>query len=288
MFFVLKGRAAAALIILIALSALALTFSRGACPASAPAENARTVPIIMYHSILKDPARTGEYVASPEALRGDLEYLKSHGYEAVFVRELIDFTKNGAPLPKKPVVITFDDGFLNNMAYALPLIREYSMKAVLSPVGAYSDVYALSGDRNLYYAYMTWDDIRGAAESGLLEICSHSYDMHGRSPRLGASKKEGEDTKTYLHLFKDDVLKMQSLLREKSGVECIVYAYPFGAVSEGTAEALASCGIKAALTCREAANTVTRGDTAALFSLGRYNRSGLMSTGEFMAKAGIE
>ncbi|MBQ3379236.1 MAG: polysaccharide deacetylase family protein [Clostridia bacterium] len=289
MYGIIKGRKAVALFVFAAaLIILGAIYAEKSESVYARAGESREVPVIMYHSLLIDPARTGEYVATPDSLREDLEYLKSHGYETVFISELVSFTKSGSPLPKKPVVITFDDGFLNNVSYALPLLKEYSMKAVISPVGAYCDVYAENCDRNLYYAYMTWDDIKEAAQSGYIEIGDHSYDMHSRRPRFGASKKSGEDDETYARLLSDDIEKMQSKLKENSGVDCIVYTYPFGAVSSEAEAVLKAHGFEAALTCRESVNTVTRGDTDALYSLGRFNRSGLLSTREFMDRAGIK
>ena len=73
-----------------------------------------TLPIIMYHSILKDGARQGKYVVSPEVLARDLDALRARGCETVTVRDLIAYTRDGAPLPAKPVMLTFDDGYYNN------------------------------------------------------------------------------------------------------------------------------------------------------------------------------
>ena len=74
-----------------------------------------TLPIIMYHSILKDDARQGKYVVSPEVLARDLDALEARGCETVTVRDLIAYTRDGAPLPAKPVMLTFDDGYYNNL-----------------------------------------------------------------------------------------------------------------------------------------------------------------------------
>ncbi|MBR2743279.1 MAG: polysaccharide deacetylase family protein [Clostridia bacterium] len=289
MYGLIKAKRAA--LILFVLGALLLSgaiYARCCAAVSARPAESREVPIIMYHSVLIDSARTGDYVVTPETIRADLLYLSRHGYETVFIRDLADFAESGADLPKKPVVITFDDGFLNNISYALPMLEEYSMKAVISPVGAYCDVYTEDPDRNLYYSYMTWDDIKSAAETGRIETGNHSYDMHSRRPRLGASRMDGENEADYARRLTEDTAKMQNKLRENCGVDCTVYTYPFGAVSPEAAETLKSLGFRAALTCREEINTVTRGDTDALYSLGRFNRPGLLSTEEFMARAGIK
>ena len=93
------------------------------------------VPILMYHSVLKNPKMAGMYVVSPDTLEQDLKYIKKKGYTTVFVRELTEYVYQNAPLPEKPVVITLDDGYLNNLTYVLPLLEKYDMKATISVVG---------------------------------------------------------------------------------------------------------------------------------------------------------
>ena len=90
------------------------------------------LPVIMYHSVLKDGARIGKYVVSPDSFEHDLAFLKDNGYETVSISDLTDFVYEGKKLPEKPVMITFDDGYYNNLVYAAPLLEKYNMKAVIS------------------------------------------------------------------------------------------------------------------------------------------------------------
>ena len=90
---------------------------------SVPPEEAVEVPILMYHGILKDKKLQGKYVIGPDLLESDLCYLKEHGYTAVVMQDLIDYT-NGGDLPEKPIMITFDDGYYNNYLYAFPLMKD--------------------------------------------------------------------------------------------------------------------------------------------------------------------
>ena len=73
-------------------------------------EDSVRVPILMYHSILKDSARQGKYVISPAVLAADLDALQVKGYTAITVSDLLAYVQDGADLPEKPVMITFDDG----------------------------------------------------------------------------------------------------------------------------------------------------------------------------------
>ncbi len=106
------------------------------------------LPIIMYHSMLKDQSRQGQYVISPDTFESDLKYLKAHGYTSVTMQELIDYVKKGAPLPEKPIVLSFDDGYYNNYLYAYPLAKQYGFKIVIAPIGYYTDQYSKVDDNH--------------------------------------------------------------------------------------------------------------------------------------------
>ena len=108
------------------------------CPAAAAGES-RELPVVMYHHISADPARAGDYIVTPDILEGDLRYIAEHGCTAVSVGEILDYCAGRSELPEKPILITFDDGQLSVLTYALPLLEKYDMCAVAAVVGAYCD-----------------------------------------------------------------------------------------------------------------------------------------------------
>ena len=126
------------------------------------------LPIIMYHSLLKSQKST--YIVHPNIFEEDLKYIQSKGYSTITMTELINYVYNDAPLPEKPIIITFDDGYYNNLSYAVPLLHKYNMKAVISIVGEYSDRYTESDEANPNYGYLRWKDINELII--LLIICS--------------------------------------------------------------------------------------------------------------------
>lgn len=245
------------------------------------------VPIIMYHSLLKDPARAGDYILSPAMFEADMSYLLDHGYETVVVRDLIDYVDGVGVLPEKPVMITLDDGFYNNLAYALPILERLHMRAVISIVGAYTDRFTETPDPNPNYAYLTWEDVRQLAESGQVELQNHSYDMHGLLDRKGSARMRGESEERYRKLFVDDTERLQSALREHTGEAPTAYTYPFGNACKEADRYLHELGFRATLTCCEQKNTVRRGDPESLFWLGRFNRASGERSAAFMRRAGI-
>ena len=133
-------------------------------PTNAKVEEGIKLPIIMYHSILKDQSRSGKYVITPDMLKQDLEYISSKGYTTITMTDLIRYVYDDAPLPEKPIIITFDDGDYNNYGYAVPILKELNMKAVFSIVGEYTNRYSETGETNLNYSYMRWEDIKNALE----------------------------------------------------------------------------------------------------------------------------
>ena len=84
------------------------------------------------YSINSRESRTGDYVITPKAFRKDLEWLRDAGYQTVVVQDLLNYVEEGVPLPEKPVMITFDDGYYDNYLNAFPILQELQMKAVIS------------------------------------------------------------------------------------------------------------------------------------------------------------
>ncbi len=251
---------------------------------SVAAEESTAIPIIMYHSILKDKNMAGDYVLSPNVLESDIVWLKTNGYEAVNIQDIVNYVHYGEELPEKPIMLTFDDAYLNNYTYAYPILEKYGYKAVLSAVGEFADRFSQTEDKNPSYSHMTWDDLKLLSESGIFEIQNHSYGMHYINQRKGSSRKKGETLEAYKESFYSDTMRMQKLLTEKCGITPICYTYPYGAISEGSSDVLKECGFMASLSCYELTSTLIRGDGDSLFELGRYNRPSGISTEAFMKK----
>ncbi len=241
------------------------------------------VPVVMYHSLLKDPARQGTYVVTPAEFERDLLYLKEHGYTTVLMEDLIAYTQGG-DLPEKPVLITFDDGYYNNYLYAFAIAQQYGCKFVLSPIGRYADAYSETGETNAYYSHATWDHLKEMQDSGLVEIQNHSYDLHQkRQGALGAKRRPGEEEAAYRSRLNADLTKAQEAIRTHLGKAPTTFVYPFGAASDTTPEIVKSLGFSASLSCREQVSRITRNPDS-LYSLGRYRRPSGVSSAQFFEK----
>lgn len=259
---------------------------RADVPVSAEKEST-DITAVMYHSVLKDPSRTQEYVITPDELEKDLISFRKKGMNTVTPEMLINYVDNGAELPENPLLITFDDGHLNNLTYALPLLEKYDMTAVVNVVGAYTVRAEEKNDPNPYYAYLTHEDISFLKESGRFDIGCHTYNMHGTEGRKGSSRNLWESEQDYKAAFSEDIDKFSSEISEKCGLSPTVYAYPYGYTSPEGYDILTEKGYRIILTCRERGNVIFGGSGEKLIIIDRYNRSGLVQSDEFMKKIRI-
>lgn len=254
--------------------------------ANKTAGNERHVPVIMYHSVCK--TNVGSYVISPESLRKDFEYLSRRGYKSVFISEIADFCEGKGKLPEKAVALTFDDGFYNNAYYAAKIAEKYGMKITISIVGSYSEKEDGEKKRSPVYSYLNRTEIKKLHDSGMVELCNHTYDMHHpSSPRRGMQRRKGESAESYRKAVESDSEKCRKFVKSCCGKNTDVFTYPFGYCSGSTAEILSKLGYRAILTCKEGINVFKKGDTSALMKIMRYNRSGNISTEKFFAKLKI-
>lgn len=227
---------------------------------------------LMYHQVLKDESRAGKYIITPNELESDLAYLSENGYVSVLPSQLVKIREQGGRLPEKTVVITFDDGYETGLYYVLPLLKKYGMKAVINVVGNYTDEYSQINEagRHLSYAYLTWDEIRKLSDSGYVEIGNHTYNMHSyNGERNGCARKENESDEQYRTALYEDVSMLSDKLQQVTGKRPVAFAYPFGSLSEGSAEIIGSAGISVFMTCCEQPCSMNRNGRIVI---NRYNR----------------
>lgn len=244
-----------------------------------------SLPIIMYHSVLKDTVRSGKYVITPNQLEADFKYIKEKGYNTITMNDLIKYVEDeNASLPEKPIIITFDDGYYNNFTYVLPLLEKYEMRAVISIVGEYTDNYSKTDEANANYSYLRWKDIKQMMETGLVEFQNHTYNLHSnKNGKRGTKKKVSQTQEQYEKYLSEDILKLQKEFEENTNFVPNTFTYPFGAISKESIDIIKNMGFKASLSCEEGINYINK-DKERLFLLKRNNRPSRISSEKFFSK----
>ncbi len=284
-----KGLAALCCMALLLLGCLAAWRIQGpAAAVSGPGEEGVELPVIMYHHVLgEDSTLLGDYVISLSEFEGDLAWLKAAGYTPVSAGQLIAYTQGEGDLPERPVLLTFDDGYESFYANAWPLLQKYQMKAVVSVIGRYSDLYSQPDvGKHLNYSHLNWQQVRQLSESGLVEIGSHSQDRHdaaGKDSRAGAKKRKGESAQAYCSQFRQDTELVEQKIQQATGQKPVVYAYPFGYYTPESEQVLKEMGYQMTLSCESRVNRIRR-DPECLYLLGRFNRPHGQRSEDFFSK----
>lgn len=155
----------------------------------------------------------------------------------------------------------------------------------MAVVGQYADTFTKKEDHHLNYSYLTWPMIGELSKSGLVEIQSHTNNMHTiTSKRRGCTINKGENKESYKALLRKDLELNQKKIQETTGKAPTALAYPYGSHCKSSKEVLKEMGFQAAFTCAEKVNVLPNkgGDLDWLYTLGRYNRAHGASSQAFL------
>lgn len=164
------------------------------------------VPVLMYHAVSDDLWGIGELFVSPSSMEEQLAYLVDNGYDAIWFEDLKHVQDY-----KKPVLLTFDDGYDDNYTQLFPLLKKYNVKATIFVIG----------DAPGTPHKATSEQIREMSDSGLVSIQSHSY-THADLDSLGY-----DDTVNELSWSKTVITRI-------TGKEPYVLCYPSGKFNDYT------------------------------------------------------
>ena len=176
------------------------------------------LPILMYHRVVDErPENSDPYqlVISPADFEDQIRYLVEKGYQSIHLDDVPEAVKDGRPRWKKPVVITFDDGYLDTYTNAFPILRKYGVKATVMLVS------------NLIGSTNTWD--REWAETVPLLTLNEIKEMSRHGISFGS---HGTNHKSLTDLSAEeaweDISGSKAELEALLGDEVRTFAYPFG------------------------------------------------------------
>ena len=198
------------------------------------------IGILTYHSINENPDKN-EYIITPDTFEKMIKSLSDEHFHFLDLKELEDIIYNNKPLPKKSVLITFDDGYKDNYTIAYPILKKYNAKASIFLIGAYID-------RD---GFLSRSDIREMAESGIVDFGNHSYNLHDLfldGPNKGktymSAKLEGESDEHYANKIYNDLVWNNQVIYNESSFFPNAIAYPGSMVNDIILKETKKSGLK--------------------------------------------
>ncbi|MEQ9451777.1 MAG: poly-beta-1,6-N-acetyl-D-glucosamine N-deacetylase PgaB [Pseudomonadales bacterium] len=214
---------------------------------------------LCYHDVVhtEEAMKKDPMAITVDMLVQHLSWLAGAGYTPVSLAHW----RSDQPLPEKPVLLTFDDGYKSFRTRVLPLLELYGFPAVLAPVTSWVDTPAdavvdYGGEPRPREEFLNWQDVAEIRRSGLVEVVSHSHDMHqgilanvygNLQPMASAraylrAEQRYETAAEFSARVKQDLARSRALLAEHAGEVPPVVAWPYGAYNIASNAAAAEVG----------------------------------------------
>lgn len=227
MFYAVKRHSGLVLAIILVLLVVSLT-AAGTATVGATKTGvlaaANDIPILNYHKV---DTLYHALSISPNEFEEQMAYLHDNGYHTITPDQLLDYIQHGKSLPQKPIMLTFDDGYLDNYKNAYPIMKKYGFTATVFIVSSFIGQDA---------RFMTWDQAREMQSAGFV-FGSHT------AHHLNLTTISGEQAWTELT---DSRIEIERQL----GQVPQYFAYPTGHYNAQIEELVSKAGYKAAFTVR--------------------------------------
>ena len=184
------------------------------------------IPVLMYHSVNpQGNPDVNRLVVMPATFEKQMRFLKQRGYNVIPLEAVADLLKNSKRLPRRPITITFDDGYKDNYTYAFPVLKKYALPAtvfiITNEVGR--------PDR------LSWGQIKEMQASGIIAFGSHCL---GPEPLVNIKS----DTE-----LKRIIFDSKKLLEEKLGCPVTMFGYPEGRFNDKIKKLVKDAGYRLAV-----------------------------------------
>lgn len=193
------------------------------------------IPILVYHDITEAAESHNGAIVPRREFESQMEWLAVNGYTTITIEQFLAW-QDGGSLPPKPVLITFDDGYMSAATIAGPILENHGFTAVLFVVGD------LVGRAGTELQYVDWNDLRAVQASGTFQIGYHSMKGH--------VFVDGEPALLTWDLDRTitDTEELTAAFLE-NGISAVpAYAYPYGAFKSETLAAMRHTGMVLAVT----------------------------------------
>jgi peptidoglycan/xylan/chitin deacetylase (PgdA/CDA1 family) len=196
----------------------------------------QTLPILTYHRVGQ---RVSRMVVTPEQFEAQLDYLKRNDYRVIRLADVPEFLEGRRALPRRAVVITFDDGHISSYQYAYPLLVKYGIPATFF---LYTDFLGAKEG-------LGWAQIREMAKSGLIDFQAHSRTHPNLMLRL-----PGESEQRYRDRLDNEIRVPRDVIQRNLPVKVTQYAYPFGDANQAVLDRLVKADYRLGLTVNPGGN----------------------------------
>ncbi len=247
-----------------------------AIPQLAFAQDSVCVPILMYHAVT-DSEPDNPYAISKSLFEEHISGLLERGYTPVFLSQLADYVEKGKALPPKPVCITFDDGYTNNYTEAYPILQKYNARATIFVIGVSVGKQTYKDTTFEISPHFGYNEAREMTKSGLIDIQSHTFDMHQWAPYEGGIAREnilrldGESVMDYVLKLRRDIGESRKKIEGELGKKLYAVAYPSGRYDNITELTLRNMDIRVTLATTMGNNYIKQGDLSTLYRMSRFN-----------------
>lgn len=197
----------------------------------------QTVPIVAYHRLSK--SKSDIMTVTEKAFEEQMKFLKEHGYRVISMNEFFDFIDFKREIPRKSVVITFDDGWRSFHEIAFPILKKYGYPATLF---IYTDFVAQGSNT------LDWKMLREVAQHGIDVQC------HSRSHRYLDRQIGKENFQEYFEAVRKELVDSAKIIRERTGSDVKYLAYPYGDTSPLLIALLVKLGYRGAFTVDRGSN----------------------------------
>lgn len=200
------------------------------------------LPILVYHKVdeIPDGARYPRNYVRPAQFEEQLAWLKARGYQSVSFCDYLAYRAGTARLPRRPVLVTFDDGYRTNRDVALPILERFGYTATIFIVTGLIGSTNRWDPSEIQEPLLTADEIRDMVPRGI-SFESHTH-THPHLPELSEQQALRE------------LCESRAALKELTGREARVICYPF-ADHDARIENLArTAGYEAGVTIRRRLN----------------------------------
>ena len=188
------------------------------------------VPVLTYHDI--GPQAKGRLVIAAKSFADQMRYLKDHHYRVITLAELFEFLQLKRQLPRRAVVLTFDDGYRSFLTHAYPILKEHGFAATLF---VYTD-YVGAG-RNA----LDWSD--------LSRLTAEGFQVEGHTKTHGDLRRQpGESEADHGRRLRAELESSQKLFQQRLGRPAKFLAYPYGAADDAVLAYTRESGFQAGLT----------------------------------------